>query len=183
MKTLQFLLLPALLLIAVGCDNDTPKEEALEQNARQFEDITVEEEVKVLTKYAANSLLSIRLADVALQRTQDETVKALATKIAKDHRSLYKGLEEIAANYGIALPIKLSEQQKATLAELKSKEGDAFNKMYLSTVINYHEAFDGKMEDIIAGTDYDGLIDLARAIDAHAYVHLNRAEELHDKYS
>lgn len=183
MKTLQFLLLPALLLIAVGCDNDTPKEEALEQNARQFEDITVEEEVKVLTKYAANSLLSIRLADVALQRTQDETVKALATKIAKDHRSLYKGLEEIAANYGIALPIELSEQQKETLAKLKSKEGDAFNKMYLSTVINYHEAFDGKMEDIISGTDYDGLIDLARAIDSHTYVHLNRAEELHKKYS
>ena len=182
MKTLQ-LLLPALLLIAVGCDNDTPKEEALEQNARRFEDITIEDEVKVLTKYAANSLLSIRLADVALQRTQNEDVKALATKIAKDHRSLYKGLEEIAANYGITLPVKLSEQQKETLAELKNKEGNAFNKMYLSTVIDYHKAFDGKMEDIISGTDYDGLINLARAIDSHAYVHLNRAKELHSKYS
>lgn len=71
----------------------------------------------------------------------------------------------------------------STQHSLKSKEDEAFNKMYLSTVIDYHKAFDGKMEDIIAGTDYDGLINLARAIDSHNYVHLNRAEELYKQYS
>jgi len=64
------------------------------------------------------------------------------------------------------------------LQTLKSKEGEAFNEMYLDSVVRYHQAFDGKMENIISDTDYDGLIDLARAIYAHSYVHLNQAQQL-----
>lgn len=177
MKTVQYLLLPLMLLL-FGCSEDTPTEEALQENDYRFEDIFAEEEIKVLTKYASNTLLSIELADLAAQRAKHPKVKALAKKMAKDHRVLYDELETLADNYEMALPRKLSEEKKATIEMLKSQDGRAFDEVYLSTVVNYHQAFKSKMEDIMQETVHDEMVKLARAIDSHTYVHLNEAKSL-----
>lgn len=178
MKTLQHLLFPIALLLLAGCSEDTPTEEALEENDYRFEDIYAEEEIKVLTKYASNTLLSIELADLAAQRAKNPKVKALAKKIAKDHRVLYDELETLADNYEMVLPRKLSEEKQATIEMLKSQDGHPFDEMYLSTVTSYHQAFKDKMEDIMQETVHDEMLKLARAVDSHSYVHLNEAKSL-----
>ncbi len=167
----------AFAFLLTACEQ-TPTQEALQENEYRYEAITLEEEIHVLTKYASNTLMSIRLADLAVQQAQNEKVKALAEKMSADHRQLYEELKVLADNYNMALPAELSEEKKETINTLKGKDGTAFDKMYLASVVSYHEAFEDSMENVMEGTEYEQLITLARAIDSHNYVHLNRAKTL-----
>lgn len=156
----------------------TPKQEAQQKNDYRFEGLTVSDEVDVLTNYAANTLLSIQLADIAVQNAEMEPVRSFATTIARDHRQLYYELEQLAANLNMALPARLSEEQKETVDLLKSKSGKELDKTYLDMVVGYHEAFSDKMENIIEDATQESIMDFARLIDSHQYVHLNEAKKL-----
>ena len=167
--------LAAFLLIAC---QQTPKEEALQENNYRFEGLAVSNEVNVLTNYAANTLLSIRLADIAVQDASTSQVRELAKMMAKDHRQLYGELEKLAANYNMALPAELSEGQRETVKMLESKTGASLDQSYVDMSISYHEAFSDKMENIIKDTSHESMLEFARLVDSHRYVHLNEAKKL-----
>ncbi|MCB0579475.1 MAG: DUF4142 domain-containing protein [Phaeodactylibacter sp.] len=164
-------------LLLAACQQ-TPKEAAHQVNNYRFEGLTVADEADVLTNYAANTLLSIELSDVAVQDGFSEEVRALAATMAKDHRQLFGELEKLAANFDMALPAKLSDEQMEMVEMLKSKSGKALDETYVDMVISYHEAFSGKMEAIMKNTSYEGMLDFARLVDSHHYVHLNEAKKL-----
>ena len=177
MKTIRYFTIAMASFLFVACQQ-TPKEEALQENNYRFEGLTVSDEVTILTNYSSNTLLSIQLADIAIQDATSEKVRALATKIAKDHRQLFGELERLAANFNMVLPAKLSEEQMETVDMLKSKSGAAFDRAYIDMVIAYHDAFSDKMEAIMKETSYEGMLDFARLADSYHYVHTNEAKKL-----
>ncbi|MCO6475182.1 MAG: DUF4142 domain-containing protein [Phaeodactylibacter sp.] len=177
MRTIRYLTIALAGFLFVACQQ-TPKQEAQQENDYRFEGLAVSDEVDVLTNYAANTLLSIQLADVAAQNAEMEPVRSLAAAIAKDHRQLYNELEKLAANLSMALPARLSEEQKETVDLLKSKSGKELDESYLDMVVGYHEAFSDKMENIIEDATHESVMDFARLVDSHQYVHLNEAKKL-----
>lgn len=174
---MKYLAIALLGFLFVACQQ-TPKQEAHQENEYRFEGLMVEDEIDVLTSYAANTRLSIQLADAAVQDADSERVRTLASTMAKDHRQLYSELEELAAVYNMALPAGLSEEQMETLNMLKSKSGKEFDKTYIDMVLSYHNAFSDKMENIIKEATHESMMDFARLVDSHHYVHMNEAKAL-----
>ncbi len=177
MKALKYFAFFTAAFFLLAC-NQTPAEEAHQENNYKYEGMTVEDEIDVLTDYAANTMLSIQLADVAAQSASTEKVREFAIKVNQDHRQMITELTALAANFNMTLPAQLSEGQREMVADLREKEGNELDKAYLDSVIEYHEAFKSKMEEIIQETEYPQMMDFARMVDSHHYVHYNQAKNM-----
>jgi putative membrane protein len=161
----------------VSCE-ETPREEAQEINDFQFEDTRMADDSDILTRFAANALLSVQLSALATEQSDNPEVKAFATTMMADHQKIYDSLIVSTARFDIVLPAELSDQQQEMINTLKSKEGKAFDIAYLNAVVDYHSTLEGGMESMIQKTNHDSLVDFARMVDSHIYIHQNEAKTM-----
>lgn len=94
---------------------------------------------KMFAKMAAiGGTAEIALSKVALQRSHNTAVKKFAAKMVHDHTILGHNLAVTARPLGLATPMMLDSTHRAIRAKLMHLSGNAFDKAYMSAMINDH---------------------------------------------
>lgn len=91
------------------------------------------------TEAAQDGMAEVNLASLALQKSENDEVKALAQKIYDDHTAANNEFKDLAADKNITLPTDVNAKQKAVYDKLNALSGDDFDKEYVKTMVKDHE--------------------------------------------
>ena len=91
-----------------------------------------------LMKAAEAQLVEIAMGVLVTQRGENERVKEFAAQMAADHMKASRQLEELASKKGVTLPPGLNQGQKRSVNELSLLSGHAFDRAYMSFIIQHH---------------------------------------------
>lgn len=89
---------------------------------------------KLMRNLAEANLAEIETGKLALQKSQNDQVKAFAQKMIDDHTQSQKELEQLAQQKGVTLPTETDMKHKTAAKALSALEGDKFDKMYMNQV-------------------------------------------------
>ncbi|MFC7515402.1 DUF4142 domain-containing protein [Herbaspirillum sp. GCM10030257] len=89
---------------------------------------------KMMRDLAEANLAEIETGKLALEKSQNDQVKAFAQKMIDDHTQSQKELEQLAQQKGVTLPTETDMKHKAAAKALSALEGDKFDKMYMNQV-------------------------------------------------
>lgn len=91
-------------------------------------------------KAAEGGAAQIALAELAREKTGDDTVMQTAAQIQADHIKANETLKILASQKGWQLPSIPGVEAEATRTRLASLSGAAFDRAYLEAMVNNHEA-------------------------------------------
>ncbi len=94
-----------------------------------------------------NNLAEIDMAQVALQRSQDQNVRNFAQKMITDHTAANGTLMPIAQGQEIGMPTAVSPKHQQMLDQLSQLNGVAFDTNYINMMIAGHEEVLGQMNE------------------------------------
>ncbi len=92
----------------------------------------VDELVKTV---AENGMLSVKLGQLAQQKSSSQEVKDLARKMVDYHTSANQKLQNIAMGMNVDVPQKLDQKDQQLIDQLSKKSGDEFDKAFLDKTI------------------------------------------------
>lgn len=118
----------AMLAIAVLGFQASPALAAVTASERMF-----------IIEAAQGGALEVSLGNLALERSTDKSVKALAQRLVKDHKTANDRLMAIARREGVSVPTGLPSAGRKIQQELMALEGPAFDRAYLRHMHMDHE--------------------------------------------
>lgn len=135
---------------------------------------------KFWTEAAQGGMAEVMLANLALQKSQNEQVKTYAQMMIDDHTKANDELKTLAASKGATLPTEVNSKQKATMDKLSALASDAFDREYVKTQVKDHQKmaklFQSQSEK---GTDADVKAFAAKTLPV-VQGHLEQARTLND---
>ena len=192
MKT-QTLLAPAALLVLLACSGpklgaaaktDNPTTPAPTTTPTNLAEVNAAPPHLVGSEYAAtlaaDDLFEIQSARLALDKSPNPDVQALAQALLAAHRQSIAGLKAAAASAQppIRVAPALNPDQQARLDALRSLAGPGFDHTFLQQQVEAHE----QALKLIAGFAEDGdvptLKQQAQTIEDPVHQHLTRAQDL-----
>lgn len=109
-----------------------------------------------MQKAAQGGLAEVQFGELAERNASSDKVKDFARRMVKDHTDLNNELKAIAATKGIDLPSSMSADDQAKYDSLSKMSGEAFDKVYISGMIEDHKTDIQEFEDQSTnGTDPD----------------------------
>src|SRR6185437_1311378 len=87
---------------------------------------------------AQGGMLEVKLADLALQKSNNSQVKSFARKMKEDHTHANEKLKGVVGS-NEQLPTNLTADQQQQVNTLQSKSGSAFDKAYADTMVQEHQ--------------------------------------------
>lgn len=84
-------------------------------------------------------LSAIALAEVAMTRTQDPSVKDFAKDMREDHSALNEALMQLAAREGLSLPKDMGENGRKEVETFSRMSGRDFDRAYIDYELKDHE--------------------------------------------
>jgi putative membrane protein len=100
--------------------------------------VTADERAFII-EAAQGGALEVNLGNLAMTRSSDRGVKAVASRIVRDHKMANQKLMALAKREGIMLPKGLSAEGMRTQQELMALKGAAFDRAYLSHMDEDHK--------------------------------------------
>lgn len=88
-------------------------------------------DARFLQAAAAAGMFEVQAAELASKRAEDAQVRAFASKMLNQHAAVNKELKSLAAAKNVSLPGQPSEPDRATLEQLQSQNGAAFDTLYI----------------------------------------------------
>ena len=104
-------------------------------------------DVEWLKTSAQGDVFEIRGGHIALQKSSNSAVKALAQRLIKDHTKSLRDAEKLAAKHGIKLEKTPTPSQQWELSMVSSLSGKTFDTAYSSLEVGDHH------QDISETTD------------------------------
>ncbi len=102
-------------------------------------------------KAAANDgMLEIRLAEIAMDRSENPEIDSLALMIKTDHQKANDELHSLALNKRWILPATMMAEQEQKVQEIKNTADAQFDKTYLQTMVTAHKGAIAKFEEYAA---------------------------------
>lgn len=98
----------------------------------------LETDQQLVNKVAAGNLLEVRLAQFAQTKAENPAVKQFGQRMVVDHTSSQKEWMAVAKKNGIDFRAELSPQQVAQAEQLKSLSGAAFDRAYMTLMVQNH---------------------------------------------
>jgi predicted outer membrane protein len=92
-----------------------------------------------VTRAAIANLTQIELGQIALQKSEDPAVKALAGQMIEHHRAAHDELKAVAAQQHLSAPATVDEDSKKELQALSKLEDKAFDRKFLETMSADHD--------------------------------------------
>lgn len=89
---------------------------------------------------AAGNLLEVALGQLALDKSQQPQVRALATATLTDHQAAEQALTPLLQEYGVPAPSAQDPQLQQSLAQLRALPAAAFDQGYAVAQVAAHEA-------------------------------------------
>lgn len=129
---------------------------------------------------AMGDMYENQAADIALERSQNAQVKALAQMIKADHTAAAAALKAAAAQAApdVSLPTELDQRRKGLIDNLRSASAASFDKTYVDQQVAAHEEALTLHRGFSDKTDAPALAEHARAVLPKIEAHLQRAKEL-----
>lgn len=143
MKTMALLVAAACTLQA--CQNAEKKDngtvmaadstvDTLQANASEM----APEEVTFIQEAAVGGMMEVEAANMALQKSKNEKVKAFAQMMVKDHSAANKELEKLATEKGLKLPATFPVEQQKHLDILEENSDRGFDRQYMEMMVSGH---------------------------------------------
>jgi putative membrane protein len=90
-------------------------------------------------KAASGSMAEIEMANLAMQNSSNERVKAFASMMIRDHGKATDELKAMAPNKGLTLPTQPMPEHMKHIDMIKGKTGGAFDKVYMNHMVMDHQ--------------------------------------------
>lgn len=97
-------------------------------------------------KAASGSMAEIEMANMAMQNSTNDRVKAFASMMIRDHGKATDELKSLAPNKGLTLPSQPMPEHMKHIDMLKGKTGSAFDKMYMNHMVMDHQEDVGEFQ-------------------------------------
>ncbi|RYC66276.1 DUF4142 domain-containing protein [Spirosoma sordidisoli] len=118
------------------------------------------------------------LSELALKRTTDPTIKALAQRSVDQERRHKASLDSVARTYAIVLPQTLSTDSESMVNALRDeKAGADFDKRYLRYLADLYDQLVSKTKNLNQNSSSPTVKNLALSISAHADDLMTEAEK------
>lgn len=89
---------------------------------------------------AQSGMAEVELSQLAAEKAQNAEVKRFAQMMVTDHGKANSELKALAAKKNIVLPTTLSSSHQSKLEELRGLSGAEFDREYVETMVEDHEA-------------------------------------------
>lgn len=133
-------------------------------------------DMKVYANAAATGdLYEIEAARIAMERSQNEQVKQLATMIQTDHNAASTELKTIVTGKNGSLPTELDAKHAALIDALEDAEDDQFDKTYVDQQVNAHKEALALHQFYAANGDDADLKAFAQKVSPKIQAHLDHA--------
>ena len=86
---------------------------------------------KLMTDLAHGNIAEIEAGKMALEKSQNDTVKKFAQQMVDDHTAALTELQLLAQAKGVKLPEDVGPKHKTMAAALKAASGNAFDRQYM----------------------------------------------------
>jgi putative membrane protein len=135
-------------------------------------------EKQFVEKAAAGNTAEIKLAELALRKSQDQKIKDFANRMIADHGKANNDLKPIAEAANVKMPDQLKGEAMATYTELAKLSGPEFDRSYISDMVKAHrrdaaeyQKEKGQVKDPQLKTYVDNTLPVVQS-------HLGMAEEM-----
>jgi putative membrane protein len=91
------------------------------------------------TQAAVIGKAEIELGHLAVQKSQDQTVRNYAQRMVKDHQAADARLKKIAGAENLELPQSLDAEHRALKEKLSGLQGQAFDREYAKAMAKGHD--------------------------------------------
>lgn len=88
---------------------------------------------------ARGSMAEIMASEMALQKSQNESVRQFAQQMITDHTAASTELKSLASGKSVTLPDETSTKQKSAIDKLGQKSGADFDSAYMKMMVKDHE--------------------------------------------
>lgn len=133
----------SLLLLVTACEPNKPKESvdiAKNVNDDVIEDRDEEKDADFIVNTLAANYAGVKLAELAISRSNDSGVKKMATMLQVDHAKLITQLKGYAAKNGITVPLEQTDDAKNVYNKLaEEKELNDFDEKWCDKLADNHE--------------------------------------------
>ena len=89
---------------------------------------------------AQSGMAEVMLANLALEKSNNEEVKSFAQKVVTDHTAVNEELKTLAASKNVTLPTDVNAKQKASMDKLSNMSGMDFDRAFIKQMVKDHEA-------------------------------------------
>jgi putative membrane protein len=129
---------------------------------------------------AEGDMYEIMAADIALERSQNAQIKALATTIKTDHLAASNAMKALLpqAAPDITLPTELDERRQGLLDNLRSASAENFDRTWIDQQIAAHNEALTLHRGFSDNTDAPQLARHAGAVAPKIEAHLRQAEAI-----
>ncbi len=127
---------------------EDPKEVAEDQNEAKFDDTNeaMEDDSQYLVDAAGMDMKEIEVSKLAMTKSTNADVKALAKMMVDEHTKSLADLKAAAMKKNISIPEAMPEKGQDKYADLNDKSGHDFDKAYTDMMVDGHEKMIEKME-------------------------------------
>lgn len=80
----------------------------------------------------------VRMAQLALKKTNDPKVRDFAQMMVKEHSDINSQLGPMATQLGVSLPTQMNAADSAALGRMSRQQGSTFDRSYLASQKNAH---------------------------------------------
>ena len=106
---------------------------------------------------AAGGLMEVQAGQIAQQNAQSQRVKDFGGMMVTDHSKANDELKSYASGHGINLPDSLPKAMQKHLDAMKNMKGAAFDKHYVSMMVEDHQKDVAKFKKESTGANDDQL--------------------------
>lgn len=128
-----------------------------------------------LADAAQTNIAELKMAAVALQRSDTAAVRNVATTITRDHSQAQTELAKVAAPLGFPLPTQPNPAQRTQLAQLKVVPSEDFDTTYLQMQVNDHTVAIAATQTEVANGTNQAVVDYAKTSIPMLQKHLRMA--------
>jgi putative membrane protein len=133
------------------------------------------------TQAAVIGKAEIELSQLAMQQTQDQSVREYARRMVKDHQAAAAKLQKIAGDENLELPQSLDAEHRALKEKLSELRGAAFDREYAKAMAKGHDNAVALFEAASqAGQMPSQLKEFAAATLPTLREHMEMAHQLHE---
>jgi len=121
---------------------------AKKENDKNFDTRSSEKEADFVVETITSNYANVKFAELAIERSNNKSVKDVAAVIVKDHEQLIKELKGFANMRGIAIPLEENKNARKKLDDLQGTDNKTFDEKWCRELTNRHEETIQSLEDM-----------------------------------
>lgn len=134
----------------------------------------------MLKQMAQANIAEIEAGKLALQKSQNNDVKAFAQQMIDDHTKGLQAVQAVAQNKGVTLPTEPDAKHKAMAKKLDKLSGDAFDRAYAEDAgVADHKKVHAYVQKVQSDAKDADVKALAAKLEPTIAQHLSHVETLH----